>query len=88
LNPETFCCLFCISTNENFVKAMGKTGPANRYLTEKCPGTTDAKIKQIPQIHKLFRDKQLSGILRGNEKRVCNSLCLSATNFLGNNKAD
>jgi hypothetical protein len=30
---------------KNFVKAMGKTGPANRYLTEKCPGISDAKIR-------------------------------------------
>jgi hypothetical protein len=35
----------------NFVKAVGKTGPAYRYLTKNCPGISDAKIKQIPQIH-------------------------------------
>jgi len=29
-----------------FVKAMDQTGPAYRYLTEKFPGISDAKIKE------------------------------------------
>lgn len=42
----------------------------------------------IPQIHKLFRDKQFNQILRGKEKWAWNGWWLLATNILGNNMAD
>jgi hypothetical protein len=77
---------------KNFVKAMDQTGPAFRYLAEKFPGISAAKIKEGvfigPQIRKLFRDEQFDHILSGNEKRAWSDIRLVATNFLGNNKAD
>jgi hypothetical protein len=76
----------------NFVKAMDQTGPAFRYLAEKLPGISAAKIKEGvfigPLIRKLFRDEQFDHILSGNEKRAWNDFRLVATNFLGKNKAD
>jgi hypothetical protein len=77
---------------KNFVKAMDQTRSAFRYLAEKFPGISAAKIKDGvfigPQIRKLFRDEQFDHILIGNEKRAWNDFRLVATNFLGNNKAD
>ena len=71
---------------------MDQTGPAFRYLAEKFPGISAAKIKEGvfigPQIRKLFRDEQFDHILSSNEKRAWNDFCLVATNFLRNNKAD
>ena len=71
---------------------MDQTGPALRYLAEKFPGISAAKMKEGvfigPQIRKLFRDEQFDHILSGNEKRAWNDFRLVATNFLGNNKAD
>ncbi len=44
----------------NFVKAIGKTDQAFKYLTSKFPRLSDAKIKEGdcigPQIHELLRD--------------------------------
>jgi hypothetical protein len=75
---------------KNFVKAMHQTEPAFRYLAEKFPGISAAKIKKGifngPQIRKLFRDELLDHILSSNEKRVWTDYCLVATNFLGNNR--
>jgi hypothetical protein len=74
----------------NFFKAMDQTG--FRYLAEKLPGISAAKIKEGvfigPQIRKRFRDEQFDHILSGNKKRAWNDFRLVATNFLGNNKAD
>jgi hypothetical protein len=76
----------------NFVKAMDQTGPAFRYLAEKFPGISAAKINKGVfignQIRKLFTDEKFDHILSRNEKRACNNFRLVATNFLGNNKAD
>jgi hypothetical protein len=77
---------------KNFVKPMDQTVPAFRYVVEKFPGISAAKIKEGifigPQIRKLFRDEHFDHILSGNEKRAWNNFRLVATNFLRNNKAD
>jgi hypothetical protein len=80
---------------KNSVKAMDQTGPAFRYLAEKFPGMSAAKIKEGVfigvfighQIRKPFRDEQFDHILSGNEKRAWNDFRLVATKFVGNNKA-
>jgi hypothetical protein len=62
---------------------MDQTGPALRYLAEKFPGISAAKMKEGvfigPQIRKLFRDEQFDHILSGNEKRAWNYFRLLAT---------
>jgi hypothetical protein len=77
---------------KNFVKAMDQTEPVFRYLAEKFPGISAAKIKESvfigPQIRMLFRDEQFDHILSGNEQRAWNDFRLVAASFLGNNKAD
>jgi hypothetical protein len=77
---------------KNFVKAADQTRPAFRYLAEKFPGISAAKIKEGVfiglQIRKLFGDEQFDHILSRNEKRAWNDFRLVRTNFLGNNKAD
>jgi hypothetical protein len=68
---------------KDFVKAMDQTGPAFRYLAEKFPGISAAKIKEDvfigPQIRKLFRNEQYDHNLSGNEKRAWNDFRLVAT---------
>jgi hypothetical protein len=44
---------------KNFVKAVDQTGPEFRYLTEKLPGISAAKIISR-QICKLFRDEHFN----------------------------
>jgi hypothetical protein len=70
---------------KNFVKATEQTGPGFRYLAEKFPGISTAKIKEGvftgPQIRKLFRDEQFDHILSGNEKRAWNDFRLVATDL-------
>jgi hypothetical protein len=59
-----------------FVKAVDQTGPAYRCLTGNSHESVMQKSNRVvfigPQIHKLFRDKQLNQILRGNKKRTWN----------------
>jgi hypothetical protein len=57
----------------NIVKAMDRTGSAFKYLAEKSPRLSEAKIKERifvgPQIRKLFRDDMFNNILQGDEKK-------------------
>jgi len=52
---------------------MDRTGSAFKYLTEKFPRLSEAKIKREflvgPQIRKLFRDDLFNNLLQGNEKK-------------------
>jgi hypothetical protein len=68
---------------KNFVKGMGQTGQAFRYLAEKFPGISAAKNEEGvfvgSQIRKLFRDKHFDRILSCNEKRAWNDFLLLAT---------
>jgi hypothetical protein len=58
---------------KNFVKAMGRTGSAFKYLAEKFPRLSEAKIKEGayvgPQIRKLFRDYVFNNLLQCDEKK-------------------
>jgi len=58
---------------KNFVKAMNRTGSAFKYLAEKSPRLSEAKIKEGmfvgPQIRKLFRDDMFNNLLQGDRKK-------------------
>ncbi|GBN23651.1 hypothetical protein AVEN_94470-1 [Araneus ventricosus] len=77
---------------KNLVKAMDKNGPAIKYLHEKFPRLSVAKIKEVafvgPQIIQLFRDPKFEKILRSKEKQVWEAFYEVSTNFLWNGKAE
>jgi len=77
-----------IRSDENFVKAMDRTGSAFQYLAEKFPRLNVAKIKEGvfvgPQIRKLFRDDMFNNRPQGDEKKEWDPFRLVSTNFLGN----
>lgn len=77
---------------KNFVKAMNRDGEAFKYLKEKFPRLSEAKIKEGvfigPQIRALLKDEHFHQILRGFEKNAWKSFELVVENFLGNKKAD
>ena len=79
-------------SDENFVKAMDRTGPAFKYLAEKFPRLSKAKIKDGvlvgPQIRKLFRDDMFNKLLKGNEKKAWDAFRLVSPNFLRNIRAE
>jgi len=58
---------------KNFVQAMDRTGSAFKYLAEKFPRLSEAKIKEGifvgPQNRKLFRDDMFNNLLQGDEKK-------------------
>jgi hypothetical protein len=57
---------------KNFVKAMDQTGSVFKYLVEKLPWLSEAKIKEGifvgPQICNLFIHDMLNNLLQGVEK--------------------
>ncbi|KAK1787970.1 hypothetical protein P4O66_016453 [Electrophorus voltai] len=57
----------------NLVKAMDQNGSAFKYLSEKFPRISEAKIKEGifvgPQIRQLFIDKKFEYLLKGDEKK-------------------
>ena len=59
---------------KNFVKAMDRIGSAFKYLAEKFPRLSEAKIKEGvfvgSQIRKLFRDDMFNSLLQGDEKKL------------------
>src|ERR1043165_8429011 len=59
---------------KNFVKAMNRDGEAFKYLKEKFPRLSEAKIKEGvfigPQIRALLKDEHFHQILRGFEKNA------------------
>jgi len=71
---------------------MNRDGQAFKYLKEKFPRLSEAKIKEGvfigPQIRKLLKDEHFDQILRGFEKNAWKSFKLVVENFLGNKKAD
>jgi hypothetical protein len=77
---------------KNFVKAMDWTGSAFKYLAEKFPRLSEAKIKEGvyvgPEIRKLFRDAMFNILLQGDEKKAWDAFRLVSTNFLGNIMAE
>jgi len=77
---------------KNFVKAMDRTVSAFKYLAEKFPRLSEAKIKEGvfvgPQIRKLFRDDMFNNLLQGDEGKSWDAFRLVSTNFLGNIRAE
>ena len=77
---------------KNFVKAMDRTSPAFRYLHEKFPRLSEAKIKEGvfvgPQIRELFKDDRFNNLLEGDAKQAWNAFRLVSTDFLGNVRAE
>ncbi|GBO45987.1 hypothetical protein AVEN_246440-1 [Araneus ventricosus] len=62
-----------LSLVKNLVKAMDKNGPAFKYLNEKFPRLSVAKIKEgvfvVPRIKQLFRDPKFEKRLRSKENQ-------------------
>ena len=58
----------------NFVKALDKTKAGFKYLYEKFPRLSEAKIKEGvflgPQIRELLRDGNFDHLLHGKEKKA------------------
>jgi len=73
---------------KNFVKAMDRTESAFKYLAEKFPQLSEAKIKEGvfvgSEIHKLLREDMFNNLLQGDEKKAWDTFHLVSTNFLGN----
>ncbi|GBM81279.1 hypothetical protein AVEN_84693-1 [Araneus ventricosus] len=71
---------------------MDKNGSAFKYLHEKFPRHSAAKIKEGvsvgPQIKQLFRDPKFEKLLRSKEKQVWDACYQVSTSFLGNGKAE
>ena len=76
---------------KNFVKAMNQDEPAFKYIYNKFPVLSQAKLKEGifvgPQINKLLKDKGFDHTLPGIEKVAWNTFRDVAHNFLGNTKA-
>ena len=71
---------------------MDRTGSAFKYLTEKFPRLSEAKIKQEvfmgPQSRRLFRDDMFINLLQCDELKAWDAFRLVSTNFLGNIRAE
>ena len=77
---------------KNFIKAMDRTGSAFKYLADKFPRLSEAKIKEGifvgPQIRELFRDETFNNLLQGDERKAWDAFHIVSTNFLGNARAE
>lgn len=77
---------------KNFVKALDWEGNAVKYLKDKFPRISEAKIKEGifvgPQIRQLFKDANFRQILSDNESRAWNAFESICNNFLGDNKSE
>ena len=77
---------------KNFVKAMDRDGQAFKYLRDKFPRMSDAKVKEGvfvgPQIRDILRDEQFDRLITGDEQCAWKAFRLVTDNFLGNTKAD
>ena len=76
---------------KNFVKAMNQDGPAFKYIYNKFPVLSQAKLKEGifvgPQINKLLKNKGFDHTWSGMKKVAWNAFRDVAHNFLGNTKA-
>jgi hypothetical protein len=79
-------------SDEKLRKSMDRAGSAFKYLAEKFPQLSEAKIKEGvfvgPQIRKLFRDGMFNNLHHGDEKKAWDAFRLVSTNFLGNIRAE
>jgi len=76
---------------KNYVKALNKDGDTFKYLEEKFPQISEAKIKAGifvgPQIRELFKDTQFTSRMTGLELQAWTGFKSVVENFLGNNKS-
>jgi hypothetical protein len=76
---------------KNFVKALDKTGPAFKYLCDKFPQLSIAKVSEGifvgPDINKLLKDDRFDEILDNTARNAWLSFKSVVSNFLGNNKS-
>ena len=77
---------------KNFVKGMNKEGQALRYLRNKFPKISDAKVKKgifvAPQIRQLMKDPAFDEVLKGQEKETCEAFKEVICGFLDNKRDD
>ena len=76
---------------KNFVEGMDKTSRGFKYLRNKIPNVSDAKIKDGicigPQIRELMQDKQFDEDLNETERNTWLSFKRICKDFLENHKA-
>jgi hypothetical protein len=76
---------------KNFVKGMDITGCGLKYMRNKFPNVSDAKIKEgmfiEPQIREMIQDKQYDVDLNETERNAWLSFKRICKDFLGNHKA-
>jgi len=76
---------------KNFVKGMNKTGRGFKYVRNKFPNVSDAKINEGifigPQIRELMQDEQFDEDLNETERNAWLSFKRICKDFLGNHKA-
>ncbi|GBN28116.1 hypothetical protein AVEN_72131-1 [Araneus ventricosus] len=76
---------------KNLVNAMDKNGPTFKYLHEKFPRLSVAKIKKTflwgLSLNRFSETPSLR-LLRSKEKQVWDAFYQVSTNFLGNDKAE
>ena len=77
---------------KNFVKALDKTKAGFKYLYEKFPKLSKAKIKEGvlagPQICKLLRGDTVDHLFHGKDNKAGKAFHSVAIEFLGNYIAD
>ena len=76
---------------KSFMKGMDKTGHGVKYVRNKFPNVSDAKIKEgifvRPQIRELMQDRQLEEDLSETERNAWLSFKRICKGFLGIHKA-
>jgi len=76
---------------KNFVKTMNKDGSGLKFLKEKFPRISEAKIKEgifvSPQIREVMNDTHFEELLEGSELNAWRCMKRVFQNFLGNHKA-
>ena len=77
---------------KNFVKGMNQEGRAFKYIREKFPKLSDAKVKEGifvgPQIRELVKDPAFDQVLEGKEKEAWEAFKGVVRGFLGNKRDD
>ena len=77
---------------KQFVKALDKGEKCFKYLVERFPRLSEAKLKEGifdgPQIRKMFNDEKFIDTMNDLEKAAWLSFRDVCQNFLGNNKSD
>jgi hypothetical protein len=77
---------------KNFIKALNHEGDAFKYLADKFPHISEAKLKAGifigPQIRQLLKDTEFAAKMASVELSAWNGFRSVVENFLGNHKSD